>query len=182
MDVTQRGDGLSAVEAFHAGNELALAEIYDRWAPLVYSLALRSLGNVTEAEEVTQRVFTVAWTSRQAFDPGRDRLPAWLVGLTRHQIDAAQTARRRPQPPALTTDSHPEDTIDLARLAESLILADGMSRMDALPKQVLRMAFHDDLTHAQIADRIGLPPDTVRDHIRRSLLTLREQLEVTDAH
>jgi RNA polymerase sigma factor (sigma-70 family) len=181
MVVVESGEDLSTVvEAFHAGDELALAEIYTRWSPLVYSLALRALRDVTEAEEVTQRVFTGAWTSRHTFDPTRARLPAWLVGITRNKIADAhgvrmKQARLRSQ---MITATQLEDKIEPADLAERLLLADEMSRLEAVPEQVLRMAFYDDLTHVQIAERTGLPLGTVKSHIRRSLLKLRERLEV----
>ena len=181
MVVIQPGEDMSGVvEAFHAGDELALAEIYARWSPLVYSLALRSLRDVTEAEEVTQRVFTGAWTSRHTFDPTRARLPAWLIGITRNKIADAHAvrikqARLRSQMISVT---HLEDKVEPADLAERLLLADEMSRLDTVPEQVLRMAFYDDLTHVQIAERTGLPLGTVKSHIRRSLLKLRERLEV----
>ncbi len=181
MVVTQGGDDLpTVIEAFVAGDELALAEIYARWSSLVYSVALRSLGNVTEAEEVTQRVFTGAWTSRPTFDPTRAQLPAWLIGITRNKIADAhaarsQQARLRTQ---MITVAQMDDKIEPADLANRLVLADEMSRLAAIPQQVLRMAFYDDLTHAQIAERMGLPPGTVKSHIRRSLLKLRERLEV----
>lgn len=182
----ERDEDLSAVtEAFRAGDEHALAEIYARWSPLVYTLALRSLGNVTDAEEVTQRVFTAAWTSRHTFDPARAHLPAWLVGITRNKIADAHAARSKQARlrTRMVTQTQLEDRIEPADLAERLMLADELSRLDAVPKQVLRLAFHDDLTHAQIAERLGLPLGTVKSHIRRSLLKLRKRLEVlTDAH
>lgn len=186
MVVTGRGDDRpTVIEAFHAGNELALAEIYARWSPLVYSIALGSLGSVADAEEVTQRVFTGAWTSRQTFDAKRARLSAWLIGITRNKIAEAQTARSEPGQPRTqpTTATQTDDTIEPAELAERLVLVDEVSCLDAVPQQVLRMALYDDLPHAQIAERLGLPPATVRGHLRRGLLKLRKRLEVqTDAH
>lgn len=187
MVVVQRGDDdLSTVaEALKAGDERALAEIYARWSPLVYSLALRSLQNVTDAEEVTQRVFTGAWTSRHTFDPTRARLPAWLVGITRNKIADAHGARSKQSRlrRQMITKTRIEDMIEPADLAARLMLADEMSRLDAVSEQVLRMAFYDDLTHTQIAERTGLPLGTVKSQIRRSLLKLRGRLEVlTDAH
>ena len=63
------------------------------------------------------------------------------------------------------------------------MLADEVSHLDAVPQRVLRMALFDELTHAEIAERTGLSADTVKGHIRRSLLALRQRLEVqTDAH
>ena len=57
-------------------------------------------------------------------------------------------------------------------IAERLIIADEIARLDAVPQRVLRMAFYEDLTHAQIAERLQLPPGTVKSHIRRSLIKL----------
>lgn len=181
MVVTERGDDLSGVvEAFVAGDEGALADMYARWSSLVYSVALRSLGNVTDAEEVTQRVFTGAWTSRHTFDPTKAQLPAWLIGITRNKVADAHAARSKQARlrTQMITVTQTADKIEPPDVAERLILADEMSRLAAVPQQVLRMAFYDDLTHAQIAERTGLPPGTVKSHIRRSLLKLRARLEV----
>jgi RNA polymerase sigma factor (sigma-70 family) len=186
MVVTRAGDDPPTVlDAFRAGNELALAEIYARWSPLVYSVALRSLGNVADAERVTERVFTGAWSSRHTFDSTRTRLASWLIGLTRRTIAEARTAGSLPVQPrtGTTTVIRLDDQSEPADLAERLVLADEVSHLDAVPQRVLRMALYDELTHAEIAERTGLPPDTVKSHIRRSLLALRQGLEVqTDAH
>ena len=182
---TQPGDDPRTVlDAFPAGNELALAEIYARWSPLVYSIALRSLGDVADAEGVTQRVFTGAWSSRHTFDPTRTRLASWLIGITRDAIAEARTGANLPMQTrtGTTTVTQLDDQAEPAALAERLMLADEVARLDAVPQRVLRMALYDELTHAEIAKRTGLPPDTVKGHIRRSLLALRRRLEVqTDA-
>lgn len=139
--LVERGDELSTVvEAFQAGEEWALAEIYARWSSLVYGVALRSLRNVTDAEEVTQRVFTGAWTGRHSFDPTRAQLPAWLVGITRNKIADAYAARSKQARlrSQMITVTQMEDAIGPADLAERLLLADEMSRLDAVPEQVLR--------------------------------------------
>jgi RNA polymerase sigma factor (sigma-70 family) len=183
--MTERGNERPmVVQAFRAGQETALAAIYERWSPLVYSFALRSLGNVAEAETVTQRVFTSAWTSRESLDPNRDGLAGWLLGITRDQVAQTAGAGHRTVPPTqtTTTTTETEDTIKPAELAERLMLADEMSHLDAIPQQVLQMALYDDATHEQIAERMELTPGTVKSHIRRGLLRLRSRLEVqTDA-
>ena len=186
MVVVQReGDLHTVVDAFRAGEERALTEIYARWSPLVYSLALHSLRDVADAEQVTQRAFTAAWNARHTFDPTQVQLATWLIGITRDKIvdlHEARSRQARRQTQVVQQTRTPDET-GPADLAEQLMLVDEMSRLDAVPKQVLRLAFDDHLTHSQIAERTGLPVATVRSHIRRSLLELRERLEVqTHAH
>lgn len=181
MVVTRRVDDQPTVlDAFHAGSEQALAEIYARWSPLVYSVALGSLGNIADAEDVTQRVFTGAWTSRQSFDATRARLSAWLLGIARTTIAETRTARASSTPlrTRLTTEPLAALTPEPAGLTDRLVLADEVSRLDVAPRQVLRMAMYDQLTHTQIAERTGLAPATVKGHLRRGLHLLRERLEV----
>lgn len=185
MALFQREDDSLVVEAFLAGEEYALAEVYARWSSLVYSVALRSLRDTHDAEEVTQGVFTGAWNSRHTFDPSRARLSAWLVGITRNKVADAHSARakRARLQTQLMTVKQVDDQIEPTDLADRLMLADEMGRLAPIPRQVLRMAFYDDLTHTQIAERTGLPAGTVKSHIRRSLQRLRTNLEAqADAH
>jgi RNA polymerase sigma factor (sigma-70 family) len=170
------------VRSFVAGDESALEAVYRRYSALVYTVALRSLGEVTEAEDVTQKVFVAAWSGRQNYQPDRASLPAWLLGITRNKVVDAHQARskqRRIQN-ELAADSQPQsDPLDIA---ERLILAEEIAKLDEVPQRVLRMAFYEDLTHAQIAERLQMPPGTVKSHIRRSLIKLKRRLEAwTDA-
>ena len=178
-------DALGTLAAsFAAGDERALAEMYSRWSALVYTLALRNLGDVSEAEDVTQRVFVSAWQGRSRYDPARP-LPGWLVGITRHKIADALSARSRDRTveAALIATAEADEGRHQPDLAERLLVADELARLEPVPQQVMRLAFFEDMTHAQIAERLTLPLGTVKSHIRRSLDRLRSRMEVTyDAH
>ena len=182
---TRREDEDGVVDAVRAGDESALAVLYERWSPLVYSLALRSLGDVGAAEDVTRRVFTRVWLARDSFDPARHRFSTWLVDHCRGIIAEARDGRVGSSRSPRSAPGEESGSRESKRggLAERLLLADELAHLDATPRQVLRLALDEDLSHLEIADRTGLPVDEVKGLIASGLVELRKRLEVgADAH
>jgi RNA polymerase sigma factor (sigma-70 family) len=175
-------DATELARRFVEGDERALAEIYGQWSSLVYSLAVRSLGDATDAEDVTQKVFVAAWRGRLGYDHTRASLSAWLVGITRHataDMHAARTRQRVIIEQAMSLTTEPVASAPETDIADRLMIADEMARLEPLPRTVVQLAFFDDLTHTQIAALLDLPVGTVKSHIRRSLSKLRSRLEVS---
>lgn len=169
------------VAAFRRGDDDALAAAYRRWGGAVYGFAARAVGG-TEAEDITQQVFITAWTSRQRFDPRAGTLSAWLFGIARFKVLDALRQRGRQAEIAQDPADLGDGTKPVPRweehVAARLVVADELSRLGDPQERILRLAFFEDLTHQQIAERVGLPLGTVKSHIRRSLVRLRDRLEV----
>lgn len=167
-------------DRFRTGDERALEEIYRRWSPIVFTLALRVVGDRGDAEDVTQKTFVSAWTSRGSYDIERGALSTWLVSIARRRIADTLEARRRVKAlqEQLQRFTDPDDAVGAEiDLGDRLMLADEIDRLEDDARTVVRLAFYDDLTHEQIAARLQMPLGTVKSHIRRSLARLRTRLE-----
>lgn len=166
---------------FRSGDERALAQMYQRWSAVVYTIALRSLGDRLDAEDVTQKTFVSAWRSRESFDPSRAMLSTWLVAIARRRIADAHESRSRAArlQRELERVAGPDLGGSDVDLGDSLLLAEEIELLEPDARAVVKLAFYDDLTHQQISERLGMPLGTVKSHIRRSLSRLRDRLEVS---
>ena len=171
---------------FALGDEQALAWAYERWAGQIHGMAVRAFGSGPDAEDVTQQVFVSAWTGRNGFRRDAGPLPAWLVGICRHKIADTWAKRDRQRKAAEAAlgeaRSAPTSTptFDTA-VADRVLLLDELDRLGQPQRGIIELAFYEDLTHAQIAERTGIPLGTVKSHIRRTLERLRTRLEVDGA-
>jgi len=186
----QRGepDDAEVASRFRAGDEQALAWAYERWAGQVHGMAVRAFGSGPDAEDVTQQVFIAAWTGRARFRPDDSPLPAWLVGICRHKIADAWGRRdkqRREAEAALTeAQARPGGPVTAGvdtAATDRVLLLDELDHLGQPQRGIIELAFFEDLTHAQIAERTGLPLGTIKSHIRRTLERLRARLEVDGA-
>jgi len=163
-------------ERFTAGDPAALREAFDRHGSVVYTIALRCLGAHHDAEDVAQQVFVRAWRGRATFDPERGPLGAWLVGITRRQVNerlAGQLRDLRTADRAAHAAPPPDPAPVSEQVVDAVVVADELGRLSPQVRAVVRLAFFDDLTHQQIAAVTGLPLGTVKSHLRRGLDRLR---------
>jgi len=173
-----RGDDL-LLERVRGRSQQAMADVFDRYGGMVYSVALRVLKDPGQAEDVMQEVFFQLWRKPDAFTQGRGSVYGWLLVLARNRaIDRIR--RRKP------TDS-PDDVVlpsrtNLASETEQNLLMEKVREvLKGLPleqQRSLELAYFEGLSHSEIAERTGDPLGTVKTRIRLALIGLRKALAV----
>jgi RNA polymerase sigma-70 factor (ECF subfamily) len=165
------------------GDRDALAALYDGTSRLVYSLALRILGDSHDAEEVTLDVYTQVWRSAKSFDSGRGTVEQWLVMMTRSRaIDRVRSlAQQRRREIAIDTMGAVLEADDCPEQESALNQQRRLVRaaVKALPleqRQAIELAFYGGLSHTELAAALGQPLGTVKTRIRLGMLKLRERL------
>jgi RNA polymerase sigma-70 factor (ECF subfamily) len=175
------GEDEQLARAFVEGDDDALREVYERHGSLVHSYCRRAVG-ADLAADATQEVFVAAWRSRQQFDPDRGSLAGWLVGIARFKVvDQLRARGRNPLPSEEQPEPAGRQPTDLDRVADRMLVDAALAQLPERARGVLRLAFLSDHTHAEIAEKTGIPLGTVKSDIRRGLARLRSQLEGFDA-
>ena len=161
------------------GDPAAVRECIARYGPLVWGLARRLVPNPADAEDAAQDVFISLWQSAGRYDPAQAAEVTFVAMIARRRlIDRRRRARRHPPP-----DPLPE-AVPCAAAADPVERADDAARAAAAlaelrddQRAVLELAVYHGLTHEEISVRTGLPLGTVKTHIRRGLIRVRERLD-----
>jgi RNA polymerase sigma-70 factor (ECF subfamily) len=164
-----------------AGDQQALAELYDRYSSVVYAVALRVLQDAAAAEDVLQDIFLQLWRNPDAFDASRGSLGAWLAVISRHRsIDRLR--QRRPETDidncVITSDADLRDQTERSLVIEKVRGA--LGEMNPDQRKALEMAFFQGLTHVEIAEKTGEPLGTIKTRIRSALRQLRAKFANED--
>ncbi|MCQ8189183.1 sigma-70 family RNA polymerase sigma factor [Streptomyces rugosispiralis] len=153
------------------GEAAALAELYDRFASLVHTLAHRVLEDDTGADRVTREVFGYVWENPDAYDPQQGSLRAWIAMLTQRQavqrLRASQTASARGD--TLTGEALEE------RIREASVAARAdyiVTSMPAPLRAALELAYFDRRDYRQAAAALGVTEDEARRRLRLGLQLL----------
>jgi RNA polymerase sigma-70 factor (ECF subfamily) len=171
------------VEDMRHGDESALESLYDATVGKLYALASAILRHADDAEEVVCATYAQAWEGASNYDSQRGNVLGWLLMICRSR--ALDLLRKR----RASIETHDPTAIDRAPAQfdqpdDLLSLMQQNSRvraaLAALPverRQLVSLAFLRDLSHHEIATHTGIPLGTVKSHLRRALLQLREHLE-----
>ena len=197
-----RADDPALVREVAAGSEAALGELYDRYADAVHAAASRLTSDRQVAEEVVQETFLALWNRAELFDERVGSLAAWLHTIARNRtVDRLRAAGRRPNLIALSSAAGrdeqdgaaldrlvgsgtviggasvgvgPEAELAAAELRD--VLRDALAELPEPERTAIVLAYREELSQSEIADRLGWPLGTVKTRTRRALLRLREAL------
>ena len=156
----------------------ALADFYDRFAPVALALAARVLGDRSEAEDVLQTVFTRVWQEAGRYDAAKGSVASWLLSWIRNA--SIDRLRRRDAHHRATLHSvdrgHDEAPPDTSE--ERKKLAQAVADLPPDQRQVIELAYFDGLSQTQIAQKLGEPLGTVKTRMRLGMNKLRQALPV----
>ncbi len=158
----------------------ALANLYDRYGGIVYSVIFRVLGNVGEAEEVVQEVFLRVWMRAHLIDDSCGTLRPWILVIARNRaIDHLRSARMNRSfehtsyehfPAPICFDPLLSFSVEAERLREAL------AKLSSEQRRVIESAYFEGLSQTEISERMKIPLGTVKTRARRALGALRKTL------
>ena len=155
-----------------------MAQLYERYSPIVYSVALRVLGDAGAAEDVLQDVFIQLWKNPGLFDSSRGNLGAWLSVIARNRaIDALRKRRPESEIADVIVSVQPDLAGDAERSRAMEKVRGALGAMPSAQRSALELAYFEGLTHTEIAAKTGEPLGTVKTRIRAGLLQLRKAFQ-----
>ena len=180
-------DLTALIQRIAGGDDAALESLYEFTVGKVYGLALAISKSREDAEEISCDVYTQVWVKAVDFDSSRGNPMAWLLMMCRsraldllrrnqkHIVDVVEDTG------AAESTGADLDTPDklLAGMQDNADVTRALKSLTDVQRQVVMLAFFRGLSHAEVADALGMPLGTVKSHIRRALQSLHESLDLS---
>lgn len=159
----------------------AFQALYSAASAKLFGVALRILGNRSEAEDALQEVFTRIWLRANRYDPEKGRVMTWAIAIARnHAIDRLR-ARSESQADEGETealvDNRPSVEAGLIARGEARRVVECMASLEPDRRAAVQGAYLGGLSYQQLSEQFNVPLNTMRTWLRRSLSRLKECLE-----
>lgn len=184
---------IELIQRINNRDSKSLEALYDRYAPVLYTLVNKIVGDSQKTEEILADIFVIIWQKSYKFDTSSNNLYGWLINLTRNK--ALDFKRREDLIISSEYNDEYEDNFILPSLSPSILVNDLNSSINNREKifsafnglteaqqYVLSLAYFNGLTETEIASKLNIPVLTVKSKIRVALNSLNEIIskEVTN--
>jgi RNA polymerase sigma-70 factor (ECF subfamily) len=171
--------------------EKALADLYDLYSKILFSIILRIVKSREDAEEILHGVFMQVWEKAGSFDIKKGNLYSWLITMARNRsIDRIRSKNFKAQynksglnkaeEMGLEQKYNLRSDFDLHHMIDELdIRAIILNALNALPpeqKKVIELAYYDGLTQMEMSETLNIPLGTIKTRTRQALIKLEDLL------
>ncbi len=161
--------------AIAEGDRGAFARLYRLTSPKLYGVALRILKDESRAQDCLQDTYLKIWQQAAAYEGGKAAVMTWLSAILRHR--ALDLLRRRHETVGDAVDPETLAAIPAVDPVDRLALEKCLQTLEPRQRNCIELAYHEGLTHPELAARLALPLGTVKTWIRRGLKKLRQCLQ-----
>ena len=159
----------------------AFAQLFDAFAPRLKSFMIRKGASPEVAEDLVQETMISVWRKAGLYDPSKGSALTWIFTIARNlRIDRIRKESSMPLSELGDYDAPSDEMANddvLSRKQESQRVAQALAEIPAEQKQVIMLAFVDDISQSEIAERLKLPLGTVKSRMRLAYARLRKNLE-----
>jgi RNA polymerase sigma-70 factor (ECF subfamily) len=171
------------VERLQRRDTQAMADLYDRFGRLVYSVVYAIVRDSGIAEDLLQETFVRIWNRVSGFDAQRGALGPWLLTIARNRaIDHIRSAGARNSKNLFELEEREHKSteidaeLDLQNKDQAKVIRAAMSKLTENQRRVIELAYYQGLSQMEIAEKLGEPLGTVKTWVRGALKKLREEL------
>jgi RNA polymerase sigma-70 factor (ECF subfamily) len=176
-------EDVTLLERIQRRDEQALAKLYDRYAPLLYTLALRIVATQEESEDIVQEVFLQVWNKANSYIRDRGTVYSWITTLTRNKaIDRVRSKRYKQQSKETKLDeidntvasqsSNPHQTVLLKEYQE--IVTAAKKKLSNIEAKILELSYYGGYSQVEIAKMLKMPLGTVKTKMRQGIIKMRQ--------
>lgn len=185
--ISKNREDLQLMAKVSGRDQTAFEQLYDRYAPVVYTMVLRIVKSPDTAEDLLQEIFLALWNKSSLFSETRGSVYTWIMSLARHRsLDFLKSKDRTTGAPGID-DAVVLNIPDTAHMANPLnaaissehenLMREGLALLGKEQRTIIELSYYEGYTQAQISERLGLPLGTVKTWMRQSLMTLRTHLK-----
>jgi len=165
-------------------NEAAIAELYDRYGRLAYSIAVQMLGDPGKAEDCVQDAFIRVWRSSSTFDPALGSLRSWLVATVRNRAIDIMRAQRKDVTRELAlgfdlSDDRANPESEASSSFERRAVRAAIAHLPQEQRKTLELSYFGGFTQTEIAKIMNVPLGTVKGRMRLALEKLSSYLRAS---
>lgn len=174
---SSRPDDATLVALLRTRPAAGVALLYDTYGRLVYSVALRIVGDHGLAEEITQDVFVRCWSSIGRFEASRGSLATWMLTIAHHRaVDELRSRRNRERRRELPDEQLAWMAAPDPALDDALLRGEIQAALGGLPeaqREVIQLVYWGGLTRREVAEQLSIPLGTVHTRLRLGMEKLR---------